>query len=268
MSSTPFLHAVLLPSLLACSLFFLLIPNWVTASSPVMFSQVEVLKSVPNDALGTIFDSIIDPTHSQDQSAQVPPPLRLKSPQKMQPQPPIKPVQVITPPSHNQTHPSSHPFKPIKTQAYRPPSTQKPFPAPSPKHHSNPTHPTPDKPLPPEQGETKTVTEPTPCPSAASHVTILLWILMLLVYLFWKGIHYWWALLPTPALSRSLIQLDEAYYSFYREICFFLSIVGVMLFCSLFSSSHAAQSLRQVVFAFTHFLVFWFVGGFLVLIIA
>lgn len=80
--------------------------------------------------------------------------------------------------------------------------------------------------------------------------------------------HYWWALLPAPALSRSLIQLDSAYYSFYRELCFFLSVVGVLLLFSALLSKEAGRSLRELSFAFTHFVLLWFLGGFLVLIVA
>lgn len=45
-------------------------------------------------------------------------------------------------------------------------------------------------------------------------------------------------------------------------------MIGVLLFFSLFLSASSGHSLRQVIFAFTHFLFFWFMGGFLILIVA
>lgn len=97
------------------------------------------------------------------------------------------------------------------------------------------------------------------------NVWVYVWILMLGVYLFFKASHYCCALLPTPERSCCLVQFEKAYYSFYREVIM-LSLVASVLF--LLSYLQVGINFREIAFTFTHFLLFWFISGFIILMMS
>ncbi len=97
------------------------------------------------------------------------------------------------------------------------------------------------------------------------NVWVYLWITMLGVYFFFKTCHYLCALLPTPERSCCLVHFEGAYYSFFREIIMLLLVASALF---ILSYLQVGIDFREIAFEFTHFLLFWFAGGFFILLMS